>query len=375
MSTSVREKRVPSMRRALLGVSILSCVCLARGPLEARASDLPDLSIDGFVAQNGGDFTDFFLELRAEEKLKAYFERYPMDDPAAWPELGRRFILNLAEVGDNLEEAESMVATKDRVGGLSGEVESAEKTRGKGRELRDLASERMALLKDSLKLIDQLRSILDGVAEQYAVTESIPIRSTSGQGFEGKILFIDGQDLIVSQEDGGFFRIPGERLGKSTLLAMGDAIFESWKPLEEVGPEDPDLAELNGGKLVAYDDDFLYLIDKFEGLVAEKRSESHFIFQPLEGQLGSGNGNGSEADTAALKAALERNSERLEKIEIVKNRFGVELPLSERQQASEERKAKLEEREKALEAERRPESEAGVKDEPVDVELEVSTSG
>ena len=45
------------------------------------------------------------------------------------------------------------------------------------------------------------------------------------------------------------------------------------------------LSDLNAGELIAYDDTFLYINDRFEGFVRERRATSDFKFIPYEDRL------------------------------------------------------------------------------------------
>lgn len=330
---------MPRFTAFVLLFVILSCAFMA-GNTAAAASGLSQLNVVKILEENNGDFSDLFVNLKENRDFALMCQKHRLDDPATWPVLRKRFVLNLAELQENLSQAESMMAVQDKRGGLNNQIVSAEKTRAKGKALRNKAAVQMDSLRQMLRLIGEFEAVLREVSENHALTGEISIKNKAGQGFPGKVLLVDGQDLIVKRKDAGYYRIPVRLLDESTVQAVWDPVFTEWKELPGVVKND-ESADLNAGELIAYSDSHLYIEDRYEGFVAEKRSDSEFVFVPFEEQLEAGNENLEKDEIQKLQEAMELNQSRVASIDWYDSRLGIEVSESERKEARAYREEKL----------------------------------
>lgn len=305
------------------------------------ATKMSDLNVDQLVQENGGDFTDFFEDLKQNRGFLVLCQRHNIDDPATWPELRRRFVLNLAELQETLSQAESMMAAQDRRGGLNNTVVSAEKTRAKGKEMYDRTVAQMEMLRNMLNLIDRLETVMLAVDENYSLTDEINIENTTGTGFPGKILFFDGRDIIVKRKDAGCYRVPKYVLSDATIEEVIDPVMSDWEELPALGIEDEEIEDQNAGDLIAYSDKYLYIDDRYEGMVAEKRRNSAFVFVPYEEQLENAEDELSEEAIQELNEAMETNKSRVADIEFYGSRLRPLFEVSEREEANTYRRERI----------------------------------
>jgi len=159
----------------------------------------------------------------------------------------------------------------------------------------------------------------------------------TAQSLLGQVLLFDSNDLIVKRKDGGYFRIPARMLSESTKLNVLDSVFDQWSGLPHL-VLDEQAIEKNAGELVAYNENLLYIIDRFEGLVSENRAESQFTFEPYEDLIevlkADDTRNADKADLLKdYEEALALNNLRVEAIAWYESRLGTELIVSQREKA------------------------------------------
>lgn len=327
-------------------VSLTVSAAKGRAP---EAPALSDLDVAKYLQDSGGGYADLFVKLKERDDFLRLCEKYKLDDPAAWSALRSRFLLKLSELQRQLGEAKSMMATPDARSGLSNEVVSSEKIRSKGSALYNKLSLEANEFQQSLRLIGEIGDVLEQVSLEYALTADISLESKTGQSLMGQVLFVDGNDLIIKRQDAGYFRIPSHLLSESTKLNLMNLMFSSWEALPEMCQDD-DVKNLNSGELIAFSDTHLYIKDRFEGFVPQKRSDSQFVFVPYEEQIEAfkaanldkkKNRLEREAELETLQKALALNLERVETIAWYASRLEVTLPESERKQSKAYREEKV----------------------------------
>jgi len=230
-----------------------------------------------------------------------------------------------------------MMETKDTRSGLDGRIISAESTRTAGRALYNKLSSEIIEMQHLLRLIDELKVVLERVASEHALSETVTLSSLTAQSLLGQVLLFDSNDLIVKRKDGGYFRIPARMLSESTKLNVLDSVFDQWSGLPHL-VLDEQAIEKNAGELVAYNENLLYIIDRFEGLVSENRAESQFTFEPYEDLIevlkADDTRNADKADLLKdYEEALALNNLRVEAIAWYESRLGTELIVSQREKA------------------------------------------
>jgi len=334
-----------------LCLGIFFTVPLATTSAEADQSraGFSGITVQDQLEKQGGDFSDIFLNLKQQQPAFRYLcRKHRLDDPAVWPTLQQRFVLNLAELQGQMSQAESMIATKDTRGGLNKEVISAEKTRAKGRNLKASLERRMDEMRQMLRLIEEFQTAFAELSAEGALTGQIELANKAGQSLTGQVLFMDGNDLVVKRADNSYFRIPAHLLSEATKLAIFEAIVGPWEELPGMA-QDTGIADKNAGKLIAYSDTHLYIEDRFEGFVSVARSGSEFVFTPYAEQL-----EAAEATLAkenldreayrslmeTLRAGRSLNQSRVETIEWYESRLIMEIPESERKEAKAYREEK-----------------------------------
>jgi hypothetical protein len=309
---------------------------------EAGASGLSELSVSKQLEAQGGDFSDLFVHMKAQPDFKRLSRKHGLDDPAVWPTLRQRFTLNLAELQGRMNEAESMIATRDSRGGLNDAVMSAEKTRAKGRRLKEVLDKQIEEVRQLLRLIEEFTVAFNEMGPEELLADEMELENKQGQSLTGQVLFVDGKDLIVRRKNAGYFRIPVNLLSEDTRMAILAQVYRSWDQLPELNLS-PEAADKNAGELLAYSDAHLYIDDRFEGFVCVPRSNHAFTFTPYEERIESINEEAKSArsrDRAEREALLEEleealriNQSRIDAIDWHQSRLGVEIPESERTEA------------------------------------------
>jgi len=332
----------PSSSLRLLTVCVFLLSLLGNLALHARSGvttpdPLSDLNVAAYIKEAGGGYTDLFTKLKKHEEFKYLCAKYSLDDPGAWPALQRRFIPDLVDSSAELNKAKSMMETKDTRSGLDGRIISAESTRTAGRALYNKLSSEIIEMQHLLRLIDELKVVLERVASEHALSETVTLSSLTAQSLLGQVLLFDSNDLIVKRKDGGYFRIPARMLSESTKLNVLDSVFDQWSGLPHL-VLDEQAIEKNAGELVAYNENLLYIIDRFEGLVSENRAESQFTFEPYEDLIevlkADDTRNADKADLLKdYEEALALNNLRVEAIAWYESRLGTELIVSQREKA------------------------------------------
>jgi hypothetical protein len=322
---------------------------------DARGSGLSELSVQKQLDKQGGDFSDLILNMKQQADFSRLCRKHRLDDPAVWPELRKRFVLNIAELQGQLNDAKSMMAARDTRGGLNNEVISAEKTREKGRQLRGVLVKRIDEMQQMVRLIDEFKAAFAEMSDEQALTGEMSIENQAGQSFPGKVLFVDGNDLLVKRENVGYFRIPSKLLSEKAKMEVLESVYGSWERLPEL-VQDDEIKDKNAGELIAYSDTQLYIDDRFEGFVSVPRSESAFIFTPYEERMKSireefeSNPSRDKSEVQEtvnkLKEGFETNQSRLKAIDWYESRLGIEIPESERKEAKAYREEKYGESEK-----------------------------
>ncbi|PXA03918.1 hypothetical protein DDZ13_09775 [Coraliomargarita sinensis] len=309
---------------------------------------LSDLSVEKFAEKHDGKYTDLFISFKNQPDFRRLCRKHRLDDPAVWDTLRQRFVLNLAELQGRLSDAESMMATPDKKGGLNKKVISAEKTRTRGKELKDALVTQMDEMRQMIRLIDEFKLALNEMGPDQALTGEIDIENQAGQGFAGQVLFIDGNDLLVKRGEGAYFRVPSKLLSENTRLAILNELVSDWEALPEMDQES-EVEDRNAGALIAYDDSHLYIDDRFEGFVSQARAESEFTFVPYKKQVellkeeaaeNSRNRDYYEQKMETLKNGYSTNQSRVEAIEWHESRLGVAFPESDREEAKAYREEK-----------------------------------
>lgn len=311
-------------------------------PGTTATGSLSDFNISAYLEEVGGGYQDLFAKLNRHKVLSSLYAKHGLNDPAVWPALERRYTLRLAESSKQLTEAEAMIETKDRRSGLDGSIISAESVRAQGRALHDELSVEIAEMQQALRLINELKSVLQLVESEHALTNTITLSSVNAENMSGQVLLVDRNDLIVKHENGGYFRVPAEMLSQSTKLSVLDSIFSRWSALPHL-VKDEEVAEKNAGDLIAYSDDLLYIIDRYEGLVSEDRADSQFAFVPYDELIDAlkaddtRNAYKTADKTAQLKdyeEGLALNNMRIKAIAWYESRLGTQFVLSQREKAN-----------------------------------------
>jgi hypothetical protein len=319
-------------------VFLLLFFSVTAGAQEDRGvgSALRKLEVAGHLQKSGGGYTDMFLRLKDDRDFRGLARKHGIDDPAVWPSLRKRIVLQLADLQGDLGQAKSMMAVQDRRGGLENEVVSAEKTRAKGRQLRDRLVLQMDELRQTLRLMDEMESALQKVSREHALTGPITIENKAGQAFTGQALLIDGNDLIVKRGEAGYFRVPTALLNERTKYTVLDAVVADWEALPARTPEfDAD----GNAVLVAFDDARLFVDVETEGLALVPQPEEENALVPYAAALEAAREALSAGDreervaleekVATLEAALKRNQSRLSKIDWYASRLGIDVPESQ----------------------------------------------
>lgn len=313
-------------------------------------SGVSELSVKNQLAKQDGEFLDLFVNFKKNPRFRDYSREHRLDDPAVWSSLRRRFVLNIADLRGDLSTAEAMAATKDSRSSFTNQVVSSERTRAKGRLLKDKVSKEINNLRQMLRLIDEFEAAFEKAASEQALTSEISIENEEGQSFPGQVLFLDGNDLIVRRAQVGYFRILAKLLSGSTKQEVMDQDLADWEALPEMN-QDPGVKDKNAGELIAYSDTHLYIEDRFEGLVSQLRSESDFIFTPYKELI-------KEAEEADIERRSDReellkrlqegsslNQSRVETIKLYESRLSLQIPESERKEAKAYREEKYPEAE------------------------------
>jgi len=290
----------------------------------------------------------FALNLRQNRDFRRLSDKHRLDDPAVWSTLQKRFVLNIADLQDVLVDAKSMMAAKDSRSSLNNEVVSAENIRAKGRQLRAETLYKMEDMRHMLRLIDEFQAAFEKAAADQAITGEISIENTAGQSFVGQVLFIDGKDLIVKRGEAAYFRVPAKLLSDETKLEILNEMTANWQALPEMSQE-AEIEDKNAGELIAYSESHLYIDDRFEGLVGERRAKSEFTFVPYQEQMKqireAATDNRDERalleeQAAKLKEGHLLNQSRIETIQWLESRLGLSFPESEREEAKAYREEK-----------------------------------
>lgn len=288
-----------------------------------------------YLKEFDGGYSDLFLKLKKQRDFQRLSRKHGLDDPATWPTLRKTIVLKLADLQGDFSQAESMMATEDRQGGLNNQVLSAEKTREKGRQLHARLAWQMDELRQMLRLIDEMKAVLEEVSREHALTEETDIENKAGQSFPGQVLLVDAKDLIVKSQADAYFRIPSKLLSENTRLTIFNQIFSRWEALPR-----QDLAFKSGdtAKLIAYDDDKLYF-ESPEGAVSLARPDDEFALVTYAAQLEAARealsgGTRAEkeslqAEVNELEAALSLNQSRIAEINWYEARLGIKVPQSE----------------------------------------------
>lgn len=318
-----------------LFVSVFAGVVDARSKSD-EGSPLSKLNVVEHLKEYEGGYSDLFDKLKENRDFQRVSRRHRIDDPALWPALEKRFVLKLAALQGDFKQAESMMQIKDRRGGLSNQVISAEKTREEGRQLRDRLDRQMEELRQMLRLMAEMEKVLKNVSREHALTDVITLANQENQAFRGQVLFIDGKDLIVKREDESYFRVPSKLLSEGTKLTIINQALSAWEELP--GQE----LELESGEtigLIAHNDSMFYVEHDPEGLVAMSRPEGEMVFASYAAQLEAAREALSAGDreekeeleqlVSDLEAGISLNQSRISEIQWYEARLGTEVPQSE----------------------------------------------
>lgn len=335
MSSSRLKNTLQLPRYLVLALFIVSFSGGAMAANEdSKSPSLSDLTVQKQIEESDGSFSDLFVELKKHPHFLHLSQKHALDDPAGWPELRRRFVLKLAELQGQFSEAKSMMAARDSRSGLNDKVNSAEKTREKGRSLHDQLLRQMYEYRQMLRLIEEFETAFEALSADGALTDEISIENKAGQGFPGKVLFVDGNDLIVKRQGDEYFRVPSNLLSEKTKLMIINGAFSGWQELPGLELE---LDEKDVGELIAYSDSHLYINDSTKGVFSEPRSDDETVFVSLAALLesarealasGTKEKNAIQAEVDELQQALLLNQSRLETIQWYESRLGIEIPES-----------------------------------------------
>lgn len=301
-----------------------------------EGSALSKLKVVEHLKGYDGGYSDMFVKLKKHRDFQRLSRKHGIDDPAVWPTLRKRIALKLADLQGEFSQAESMMAAKDRQGGLNNKVVSAEKTREKGRRLHARLVWQMDELRQMLRLIDEMESVLENVSREHALTDEINIENKAGKSFPGQVLLIDGKDLIVKRGEVGYFRIPARLLSTDMKLEVINKVASPWQALPDRAP-----AFVSEGtvELVAFDDSRLYIKSSLEGLVTLTWPEDESILVSYAAELEAvrealaeserEEKEALQAEVSDLEAALRLNQSRANEIQWYASRLGVNVPVSD----------------------------------------------
>ncbi len=323
---------------------MVGSLCFVFNGLAVAADDsagggkLADLKVAEHIQQHGGEFTDMFVNLKQHPGFARLSQRYNLDDPAAWPEVRRRLVLNHAQLQGNLDDAESMAAVTDRRSGLNQTVVSAEQTRARGRELKEQLSGRMETIRHAVRLIDEMDAVLENVSQQQALTAQMRLENEAGQSFTAQVLLIDGNDLIVKGQEGGYFRVPAHQLSKETRLQIMQQVLAAWEALPDLSlDQEQEESDPDDRVLLAFGGEYVYLKQSDGRVVGERRSDSGFDFVPYSEQIESARESAARATqrrgaepskVERLESAQALNQSRLDAIERYEARLGLQYPVT-----------------------------------------------
>lgn len=297
-------------------------------------SDLADVSIAD-IRGDEGEYSDFFVKMKEHSEFARLSGKHGLDDPAAWSTLRRRFVLNLEKLQESLDQAQSMIETKDQRSGLDDKLISAEAVRERGRAQQARVTQQMEEIRQMLRLMEEMESLL---AEATPLTGQINIQNKSGQGVTAQILFVDGSDLIIKSAESAYFRVPADMLNHRTKLNILNEIFADWQELPQM-KIDPYAEEgEDREELIAYNDSRLYIKDSVYGVYSRGRSEDERHFVPYANQLEATREVLSQADRKdkeihqseieIIEQGRALNQTRLDTIQWYESRLSTEVPSS-----------------------------------------------
>jgi hypothetical protein len=234
-------------------VALLACLVLselgAADPFAAPSSSGSQYAVDPFAAPSGSTSSrryedndlkrfsvaqtlkdsgyirdDFFVTLKRSAAFEKVCKKFSLDDPAKWKSVSSRLAHKNVRLREDIEEAESMMNTRDRRSSMNGKNISSASVRRNGETLYAEAMREYSEAVEVSRILKELESSFARACEQDSITGVIDIRNTAGQGFSGKVLMTDGDDVILSKDGGGYFRVPLVSLSEETL----QAIASSW---------------------------------------------------------------------------------------------------------------------------------------------------
>lgn len=250
------------------------------GNRELKAYSVPsDLKSMGYKRD------DMFVILKKNSLFSSLASKYNIDDPGTWASLESQIKLKNEQLILKIQEAEAMAKTTDMSSRMDGRTISKADVRQRGKELlKSLRSEYEDNL-SLLRIINELKAALILTHKTDPLTGLIKIVNTAGQGFEGAIVMADGNDAIIHRKsDDLYFRVPFNSLSESTRNDVFNCLISSLDVLPGMNLS-LTVNEFNAGDLYAYDDTYLYLMDRFEGFIRVLRTTDTFIFSPYENRL------------------------------------------------------------------------------------------
>jgi hypothetical protein len=247
-------------------------------------SDIETFKVAKHLGGNNRYLFDMFVKLSEDVGFLRISQEYGLQNPSQWPSKRLRASLKIDQLQVESNKGKSMMETRDTSSRLDGKRISALGVRVEGQRIFDEVRAKLDDSKHLIRLIDEMKALLDSHSGANAITGMIQIQNNAGSEFSGQVVTYDKRDLIVRNSDGKYFRVAFDVLSKATTEEVFQGFLDRFSQLPAMA-YNLALSDLNAGELIAYDDTFLYINDRFEGFVRESRTTSEFTFIPYEDRL------------------------------------------------------------------------------------------